>query len=146
VHAPVRIHLDRALIVVVIIGAISLVAFPRMQSAYQAGGLRAARARLITVYGAPARPPCRPTAGAVHFAGNALRVTATRAWPRRAAAPPTPSCRSVLLHNVFGVTATSSVDSLLLDPRARAQLGPILARQRYGADTITVTGFGRAIR
>ena len=51
-HRNAGFTLIELLIVVVIMGAISLVAFPRLKDTFEASGLRGARARLITVHGA----------------------------------------------------------------------------------------------
>lgn len=136
------------LIVIVIIGAISMFAFPRLQSAYRANALRGARSRLVTVYGAAraaAVQTNRPVR--IHFAGNALWVTATPRLATSGSGTADTIMPVQSFYSVYGVTATSSVDSLLLDPRGLGlNGGTIVLGNSYGADTITITGFGRVIR
>jgi len=136
------------LIVVVIMGVISLIAFPRIQSTFQASALRGARTRLVTIYGAAraaAVQTNRPVR--VHFSGNTMWVTAT---PRLAVggsgtADTIGAVQS--MYDVFGVTVNSSVDSLMLDPRGLGLNGATLVMANaHGADTIVITGFGRVIR
>lgn len=136
------------LIVVVIIGVISMFAFPRLTSAYQASGLRGARARLITVYGAAraaAVQTNRPVR--IHFAGDVMWVTATPRLKTVGSGTADTILPVQSFSTIFGVTATSSVDSLLLDPRGLGLNGAtILLGNAHGVDTITITGFGRVIR
>jgi Tfp pilus assembly protein FimT len=136
------------LIVVVIMGVITLVAFPKIQSAFRASALRGARTRLITVYGAArgaAVQSNRPVR--VHMSGNSVWVTAT---PRltvggSGTADTIGAVQSV--YDIFGVTLASSVDSLMLDPRGLGLNGATLVlANASGADTISITGFGRVIR
>lgn len=136
------------LIVIVIIGAISMFAFPRLQAAYRGSALRGARARLVTVYGAAraaAVQTNRPVR--VHFAGNAMWVTATPRLATSGSGTADTIGPVQSLYDVFGVTITTGVDSLLLDPRGLGlNGGTIVLGNASGADTITITGFGRVIR
>lgn len=136
------------LIVIVIIGAISLLAFPRLQDAYQSSALRGAKARLVTVYGAAraaAVQTNRPVR--VHFAGNAMWVTASPRLATSGSGTADTIGPVQSFSAVFGVTLTPSVDSLMLDPRGLGlNGGTFVLGNAHGVDTITVTGFGRVIR
>ncbi len=136
------------LIVVVIIGAVSLIAFPRMQAAYQASALRGARARLVTVYGAAkaaAVQTNRPVR--MHFSGNTIWVTATPRLTVGGSGTADTIGPVQSLYDVYGVTVSASVDSLLLDPRGLGlNGGTIVMRNSSVADTLSVTGFGRVVR
>ena len=136
------------LLVVVIMGAVSLIAFPRIQSMFQASALRASGNRLVSVYSAAraaAVQTNRPVR--VHFAGNAVWVTAT---PRLSAggggtADTIGPVQS--FYDVFGVTVASTVDSLMLDPRGLGlNGGTLVLTNSRGVDTVLVTGFGRVVR
>ena len=136
------------LIVVVIMGVISLIAFPRIQSTFQASALRGARTRLVTVYGAAraaAVQTNRPVR--VHFSGNAVWVTATPRLTVGGSGTADTIGAVQSMYDVFGVTLTSSVDSLMLDPRGLGLNGTTLVMANaHGADTVTITGFGRVVR
>lgn len=136
------------MIVVVIMGAVTLIAFPRIQSTYQASALRGARNRLVTVYAAAraaAVQTNRPVR--VHISGNSVWVTAS---PRltvggSGTADTIGSVQS--MYDVFGVTVASTVDSLMLDPRGLGLNGATLVMTNaHGADTVQITGFGRVVR
>ena len=95
------------LIVIVIIGAISMFAFPRLQAAYRGSALRGGRAAAVQT-----NLPVR-----VHFAGNAMWVTATPRLATSGSGTADTIGPVQSLYDVFGVTITTGVDSLLLDPR-----------------------------
>jgi type II secretion system protein H len=136
------------LIVIVIMGVISLIAFPRIQSTFQASALRGARTRLAMVYGAAraaAVQTNRPVR--VHFNGNAVWVTATPRLTVGGSGTADTIGAVQSMNDIFGVTVASSVDSLMLDPRGLGlNGGTFVVANAHGADTITITGFGRVIR
>jgi prepilin-type N-terminal cleavage/methylation domain-containing protein len=136
------------LIVIVIMGVIGLVAFPRIQSTFQASALRGARTHLITLYGAArgvAVQTNRPVR--VHFSGNAVWVTATPRFTVGGSGTADTIGPVQSMYDVFGVTVNSSADSLMLDPRGLGLNGATLVlANAHGADTISITGFGRVIR
>lgn len=136
------------LTVVVIMGAISLMAFPRMQAAYQASAVRGARTRLIAVYAAAraaAVQSNRPVR--MHFSGNTVWVTASPRFSTSGSGTVDTIGPVQSMNSLFGVTVTSSVDSLLLDPRGLGlNGGTFVVSNAHGADTLTVTGFGRVVR
>jgi prepilin-type N-terminal cleavage/methylation domain-containing protein len=136
------------LIVVVIMGVVSLIAFPRIQSTFQASALRGARTRLVTVYGAAraaAVQTNRPVR--VHFSGNTVWVTATPRLTVGGSGTADTIGAVQSMYDVFGVTLTGSVDSLMLDPRGLGLNGATLVMANaHGADTIAITGFGRVVR
>ncbi len=136
------------LIVVVIIGAVSLIAFPRMQAAYQTSALRGARVRLVTVYGAAkaaAVQTNRPVR--MHFSGNTIWVTATPRLTVGGSGTADTIGPVQSLYDVYGVTVSASVDSLLLDPRGMGlNGGTVVMGNAHGADTLSITGFGRVVR
>jgi len=136
------------LIVVVIMGAISLIAFPRIKSTLQASALRGARTRLVMVYTAAraaAVQTSRPVR--VHFSGNTVWVTATPRLTVGGSGTADTIGPVQSMSSVFGVTVASTVDSLMLDPRGLGlNGGTLVIANAHGADTLTVTGFGRVIR
>jgi len=136
------------LIVVVIMGLISMLAFPRIKNAFQASALSGARARVVTVYGA-ARGAAVETnrSVSVHFNGNTLWVTARPRFTTSGSGTADTIGPVQSVYGVYGVTLTSSVDSLMLDPRGLGlNGGSIVLANGHGADTVTITGFGRVIR
>jgi prepilin-type N-terminal cleavage/methylation domain-containing protein len=136
------------LIVVVIMGAISLIAFPRIKSTFQASALRGARTRLVMVYTA-ARAAAVQTNRPVrmHFSGNDVWVTATPRLTVGGSGTADTIGPVQSMYSVFGVTVASTVDSLLLDPRGLGLNGAtIVVTNAQGADTISITGFGRVVR
>jgi hypothetical protein len=103
---------------------------------------------LVTVYGAArtaAVETNRPVS--VHLSGNSIWVTATPRFNTSGSGTADTIGPVQSLADVYGVTLTSSVDSLMLDPRGLGLNGAtiVLANGR-GADTVTITGFGRVIR
>lgn len=147
-HRQSGFTLIELLIVVVIMGLISMLGFPRIKSAFQSSALSGARARLVTVYAAArgaAVETNRPVS--VHFNGNSIWVTATPRFNTSGSGTADTIGPVQSLYGVYGVTLTSSVDSLMLDPRGLGlNGGTIVLANGYGADTVTVTGFGRVIR
>jgi type II secretion system protein H len=140
--------LSEMLVVIVIIGVVTIIALPRMQDAYESSSLRGARTRVVALYTsarAVAVQTNRPVR--VHFNNNDVWVTAT---PRLATAGSgTADTIGAVqsMSGVFGVTVTSDVDSLMLDPRGLGlNGGTIVMTNAHGSDTLTVTGFGRIIR
>lgn len=147
-HRTAGFTLIELLIVVVIMGAISLVAFPRLKDTFEASGLRGARARLITVHGA-ARAAAVQTNRAVriHFSGNTMWVTATPRLTVGGSGTADTIVPVQDLDEVFGITLTSSVDSLMFDPRGLGLNGADLVfANGHGTDTVSITGFGRVVR
>jgi prepilin-type N-terminal cleavage/methylation domain-containing protein len=136
------------LIVVVIMGVISLVAFPRIKSTLQASALRGARTRLVMVYTAAraaAVQTSRPVR--VHFNGNDVWVTATPRLTVGGSGTADTIGAVQSMYSIFGVTVASTVDSLMLDPRGLGlNGGTVVIANAQGADTLTITGFGRVIR
>lgn len=147
-HRQSGFTLIELLIVVVIMGALTLVAFPRIQSAYRSNALAGARSRMIAVYGAAraaAVQTNRPVR--VHLGGNAVWVTATPRFTVGGSGTADTIGPVQSLYAVFGVTLSSSVDSLMLDPRGLGlNGGTIVLANGYGADTVSITGFGRVVR
>jgi prepilin-type N-terminal cleavage/methylation domain-containing protein len=100
------------MIVVVIIGLVSLIAFPRIRSLVNGANRRGARARVVAVY-AQARMAAQQAnrAAALRVIGN--KVYVVRANPAR-----TTGCRCDTvgtvqkLDSLFGVTVTATQDSL----------------------------------
>ena len=140
--------LIEVLIVVVIMGALSLVAFPRLKDTFEPSGLRGARARLITVHGA-ARAAAVQTNRAVrmHFSGNTMWVTATPRLTVGGSGTADTIIPVQDLDEVFGITLTSSVDSLMFDPRGLGLNGAdLVVTNGHGTDTVSITGFGRVVR
>ena len=136
------------LIVVVIMGAISLIAFPRIRSTFQASALRGARTRLITVYSASraaAVQTSRPVR--MHFNGNRVWVTATPRLTAGGSGTADTIIPVQSMYSVFGVTVSASADSLMLDPRGLGLNGAtVVVSNAHGADTVSITGFGRVVR
>jgi len=136
------------LIVIVIMGAIMIIAFPRMQAAYQANALRGARTRLIAIYGAAraaAVQSNRPVR--MHFNGNNVWVTATPRMTVGGSGTADTIGPVQSLYSAYGVALTTSVDSLMLDPRGLGLNGAsLIVTNSNGADTITISGFGRVTR
>jgi prepilin-type N-terminal cleavage/methylation domain-containing protein len=136
------------LIVVVIMGLISMLGFPRIKNAFQSSALSGARARLVTVYGAArgaAVETNRPVS--MHFSGSSIWVTATPRFNASGSGTADTIGPVQSLADVYGVTLTSSVDSLMLDPRGLGLNGAtIVLANGHGADTVTITGFGRVLR
>ena len=51
------------------------------------------------------------------------------------------------MYSVFGVTVSASADSLMLDPRGLGLNGAtVVVSNAHGADTVSITGFGRVVR
>ncbi|MDH4045623.1 MAG: GspH/FimT family pseudopilin, partial [Gemmatimonadota bacterium] len=136
------------LIVIVIMGAIMIIAFPRMQAAYQASAVRGARTRLIAIYGAAraaAVQSNRPVR--VHFNGNNVWVTATPRLTVGGSGTADTIGPVQSLYSAFGVSLAAGVDSLMLDPRGLGlNGGSLVVSNAHGADTLTITGFGRVKR
>jgi prepilin-type N-terminal cleavage/methylation domain-containing protein len=136
------------LIVVVIMGTISLIAFPRIKSTFQASALRGARTHVVMVYSA-ARAAAVQTNRPVrmHFNSNSVWVTATPRLTVGGSGTADTIGPVQSMYNVFGVSVSSTVDSLMLDPRGLGLNGATLVlANSYGADTVSITGFGRVIR
>ena len=136
------------LIVVVIMGLISMLAFPRIKDAYQASALAGARARVVTLFNA-ARATAVETNRPVrmHFNGNTIWVTATPRFTTSGSGTADTIGPVQSVYGVYGVSVNSSVDSLLLDSRGLGMNGgSIILSNGHGADTVTITGFGRVIR
>lgn len=136
------------LIVIVVMGAILTIAFPRMQAAYQASALRGARTRLIGIYGAAraaAVQSNRPVR--VHFNTNRVWVTATPRLTVGGSGTADTIGPVQSLSSAYGVSLATSVDSLMLDPRGLGlNGGSLVVTNSYAADTITISGFGRVTR
>ena len=136
------------LVVVVIIGLISMLAFPRIKEAFQASALSGARARVVTVYSA-ARAVAVETNRPVrmHFNGNTIWVTATPRFSTSGSGTADTVGAVQSVYGIYGVTVNSTVDSLMLDPRGLGMNGAsIILSNGHGADTVTITGFGRVVR
>jgi len=138
------------LTVVVIIGVVSMFAFPRMQEAWNRSSLRGARNKLVAIY-ASSRAAAIETNRTVwvHFRSDTVWVTAT---PRLATTGSgTKDTIGVVqaLDASYGVALVSSADSLQIDPRGLGVNGGSttfnITKDEY-ADTLVVSGFGRIVR
>ena len=136
------------LIVVVIIGAVSLIAFPKLKAAYQASALRGARTRVITVYNAAkaaAVQTNRPVR--VHITAGDIWVTATPRMTVGGSGTADTISPVQSLYHVYGVLMFTSVDSLMLDPRGLGlNGGTIVFANGSKSDTLRITGYGRVVR
>jgi prepilin-type N-terminal cleavage/methylation domain-containing protein len=139
------------LIVVVIIGAVSLIAFPKVSSAMAKNNLRSARVTVANMFG-KARAVATSTNKRtwINFTGNNVYVTAT---PR--VVPVSGSTLDTIgtverLDAAYGATVIPGAASLAYDPRGFASTGNatlIFVVTRGGKrDSVMVNGLGRIIK
>jgi len=137
------------LVVVVLIGILVLLGFPRLQVALSKAGIRNAKSTLLTMYTRTKSVATESSRSAkLNFAGNVVYITAS---PRLngGAGVDTVGQRMNLAGN-YGVTLTVSTGATSIDVDPRGLAGSsttylILTRGGY-RDSLTIAPFGRIIQ
>jgi prepilin-type N-terminal cleavage/methylation domain-containing protein len=114
--------LVETLIAVIIVSILSLMAFPRVNSAVSKSNVRAARTRLVNMFAAAraAATQNSRTAAYVEFNGNTAVITAS---PRRTvggAGTRDTIGGAVNLNTVYGATLSTTITTITYDPRGLA--------------------------
>lgn len=138
--------LVETMIVVVIIGAMLLIAWPKVASGLAKNNLRSSRTTLANMF-ARARTVATQTnrRTSINFNGNNVVVTAS---PRTLAGAGTVDSMGGVakLYELYGVTLTAPVTSVAYDPRGFATLGTLrtfVVVRNSTRDSIMVDGLGR---
>jgi prepilin-type N-terminal cleavage/methylation domain-containing protein len=138
------------LVVVVIIGVVSIVAFPRIQAAWVRSSMHGARNKIVAIY-ASSRAAAIETNRSVwvHFRGDTVWVTASPRLATTGTGTVDTLGNVQSLNAAYGIGLASSSDSLQIDPRGLGvnSSSTSFSISKYGyADTLIVSGFGRIVR
>jgi prepilin-type N-terminal cleavage/methylation domain-containing protein len=140
--------LVETLIVIVVVSLLTLIALPQFQAGVNRSNMLGARAKVISSFAA-----ARATAAGsgrrttLHLGGNNVMVTAT---PRLATGGSGTRDTVVKPYNLnanYGVTATNTVDSILIDPSGLPRNGANVALAHGSIkDTIQINPYGRVLK
>ncbi|MGH7703850.1 MAG: type IV pilin protein [Gemmatimonadales bacterium] len=135
------------LVVVVLIGIIALLGFPRLQKAVASAGVRNAKSTLLGMFTRTRNVAAESSRSAkLNFNGNVVYITAS---PRLSGSGIDTVGTMMNLSANYGVslTVSPSATSIDVDPRGLAGTSTtylILSRSGF-SDTLTVAPFGRMI-
>jgi type II secretion system protein H len=135
------------LIVVVVIGLMTLIALPRLNDAFAQSNLTSARAKVVSLFStarANAAGTSRTTV--LRLSGNRMYVVS---WPRLKAGAGTIDTVTPVgnITTEYGVTATVSSDSILVDQSGLGRNGSTIVLTKSGrADTIVINQYGRVLK
>jgi len=135
------------LMVVVIISLASLVALPKFRSAVNRSNMLSARAKVMASFSAARATAAGSGRTAVlHVGGNTVWVSAT---PRLK--PGAGTLDTIVtpqnLNSMYGVTATNTVDSVLIDQTGLGRnASNIVLSHGYLQDTIQISRYGRVMK
>jgi prepilin-type N-terminal cleavage/methylation domain-containing protein len=138
------------LIVVAIMGAVSLFAFPKIHESWVRSSMRGARNKIVAIYAASRATAIETNRTVwVHFNGDTVWVTAS---PRLSTTGTGTADTIGVVQSLdasYGVGLASSADSLQIDPRGlgvnSSSSSFAITKDSY-ADTLVVSGFGRIVR
>jgi len=135
------------LIVVVVIGLMTLIALPRLADAFAQSNLNSARAKIISLFSvarATASGSSRTTV--LRLSGNSIYVVA---WPKMNGGAGTIDTVTPVenINTQYGVTASVSSDSILLDQSGLGRNGSTIILTKSGrADTVTISQYGQILK
>src|SRR5713226_4347864 len=139
------------LIVIVLIGAITVITFPKIRQTLDKTSVRAARVDVTTftalARAAAVRRGCR---GVIHFAYGAQSSVWVTVCPRLAAGAGTVASIDNL-ENRYSVSLTSTSDSLQFDPRG-LEMNNVTTVVRFtgnvgaNADSVVINPLGKVVR
>jgi type II secretion system protein H len=136
------------LIVVVVIGLMTLIAIPRLADAFAQNNLNNARAKIISLYSvarANAGGTSRPTV--LRLSGNKIYVVSGP--PKLKAGAGTLDTLTPVenIYTLYGITASVSSDSILLDQSGLGRNGSTIILSKSGrADTVTISQYGQILK
>jgi prepilin-type N-terminal cleavage/methylation domain-containing protein len=139
--------LVETLVVIVVVSLLTLIAIPKFQDGITRSHMLDARAKVISSF-AVARATAAGSArrATLHLSGNKVMVTAS---PRLATGAGTRDTivRPYNLTATYGVTATNTVDSVLIDPNGLPRNGSNITLGHGSLrDTIQINAYGRVLR
>ena len=133
------------LIVVVMIGLMTLIALPRLADTFAQSNLSSARAKIISLFSvarATASGSSRTTV--LRLSGNKIYVVASKLNGGVGVDTVTPVEN---INTEYGVTATVSPDSILLDQSGLGRNGSTIILSKSGrADTVTISQYGQILK
>ena len=133
------------LIVVVMIGLMTLIALPRLADTFAQSNLSSARAKIISLFSvarATASGSSRTTV--LRLSGNKIYVVASKLNGGVGVDTVTPVEN---INTEYGVTATVSPDSILLDQSGLGRNGLTIILSKSGrADTVTISQYGQILK
>jgi type II secretion system protein H len=134
------------LIVVVVIGLMTLIALPRLADAFAQNNLNSARAKIISLYSvarATASGSSRTTV--LRLSGNRIYVVASPRLDGVAGIDTVTPVENI--NTEYGITASVSSDSILLDQSGLGRNGSTVILSKSGrADTVTISQYGQILK
>ena len=136
------------LMVVVVISLASLVALPKFRSAVNRSNMLSARAKVMASFSAARATAAGSGRMAVlHVGGNTVWVSATPRLKTTGSGTLDTIVIPQSLNSMYGVTATNTVDSVLIDQTGLGRnASNIVLSHGYLRDTIKISRYGRVMK
>jgi MSHA pilin protein MshA len=136
------------LIVVVVIGLMTLLALPRLADAFAQTNVKSARAKVISLFSvarANAAGTSRPTV--LRLSGNQIYVVSGPPKLKAGAGTLDTVTPVENIYTQYGVAASVSADSILLDQSGLGRNGSTIILSKSGrADTLTISQYGQILK
>jgi prepilin-type N-terminal cleavage/methylation domain-containing protein len=140
--------LVETLIVIVVVSLLTLIALPKFQAGVNRSNMLGARAKVISSFAA-----ARATAAGsgrrttLHLGGNTIMVTATPRLTTGGSGTRDTIVEPYNLSSNYGVTATNTVDSVLIEANGLPRNGSNVALGHGSLrDTIQINSYGRVLK
>ena len=140
--------LVETLIVVVVISILSMMALPKFRDAVDRSNLLGARAKVVSSF-ASARATAAGSGrtATLHLGGNTVMVTAKPRFSTGGSGTRDTVVPPYNLSTNYGVTATNTVDSVLIDPTGLPRNASNVALAHGSLkDTIQINLYGRVLK